>query len=91
MAKFDPSGALLKYSAFFGGVYNDDGYDIAVDVSGRARVAGKTETPVISEQAAPLPGALSVEWRLSYAVGHCCVPCRIRNTAPGLRLPRKQR
>ncbi len=44
VTKFDPSGTLV-YSTFIGGSTNDYGKSIAVDASGRAYIAGTTNSP----------------------------------------------
>jgi hypothetical protein len=41
VTKFDPSGAVV-YSTYLGGNGNDDGWDIAVDATGRAVAVGNT-------------------------------------------------
>ena len=44
VAKIDPSGSALVYSTYFGGNVDDYGTGIAVDASGQAYVAGRTNS-----------------------------------------------
>src|SRR5205823_9134724 len=44
VAKIDPSGSALVYSTYFGGNGDDFGGGIAVDASGQAYVAGRTNS-----------------------------------------------
>jgi hypothetical protein len=44
VAKIDPSGSALVYSTYFGGSGDDWGAGIAVDASGQAYVAGRTQS-----------------------------------------------
>ena len=43
--KFDPWTNRMLYSTFLGGVYDDEGWGIAVDEEGNAYVAGRTNSP----------------------------------------------
>jgi hypothetical protein len=42
VAKVDPAGTGLVYCGYIGGAADDDGWDISVDASGHAYVAGRT-------------------------------------------------
>lgn len=42
VTKFNASGSALSYSTYLGGVNKDEGYGIAVDISGNAYVTGTT-------------------------------------------------
>ena len=44
VAKIDPSGSALVYSTYFGGSADDYGAGIAVDASGQAYLAGRTNS-----------------------------------------------
>jgi hypothetical protein len=45
VAKLDSEGTALVYSTYLGGIYNDLGEAIAVDLAGAAYVAGPTQSP----------------------------------------------
>lgn len=45
IAKLNSTGSVLVYSTYLGGSNTEIGYDIAVDVSGRAHVIGHTQSP----------------------------------------------
>ncbi|MCS7189640.1 MAG: SBBP repeat-containing protein [Bacteroidia bacterium] len=45
VAKFSADGKALLYSTYLGGVDWDEGYSIAVDISGQAYVTGRTASP----------------------------------------------
>ncbi|MHB0998264.1 MAG: DUF7948 domain-containing protein [Armatimonadota bacterium] len=44
ITKIDPIGSRLEYSTFFGGIYNDEGYGIALDSVGCGYVTGYTKS-----------------------------------------------
>ena len=44
LVEFDPTGATMLFSGLLGGKRNDYGYAVAVDSSGAAYVAGRTES-----------------------------------------------
>ena len=45
VAKLTPSGSALSYSTYFGGASDDLGWDVKIDASGNAYVAGQTNSP----------------------------------------------
>ncbi len=45
VARLSADGSKLEYSTLIGGIYEDDGYGIAVDSSGNAYVTGLTNSP----------------------------------------------
>jgi hypothetical protein len=45
VARLSADGSKLEYSTLIGGIYEDDGYGIAVDSSGNAYVTGQTNSP----------------------------------------------
>ncbi len=45
IAKLNPSGSSLQYTAFLGGAFRDQGRGIAVDSAGNAYVVGETRSP----------------------------------------------
>ena len=57
LLKFNPAGTLLLYSTLLGGTGNDTAAGVAVDASGNACVAGRTDSPTL-----PLRNALQASY-----------------------------
>ncbi|MFQ6671916.1 MAG: SBBP repeat-containing protein [Candidatus Tectimicrobiota bacterium] len=45
VTKLNPAGSTLVYSTYLGGEDNDEGWGLAVDATGAAYVAGRTDSP----------------------------------------------
>jgi hypothetical protein len=45
VTRLNATGTALVYSTYIGGIYDDEGYSIAVDGSGNAYVTGATDSP----------------------------------------------